>query len=319
LGSPEALQLFIFSSQLIRLSKSGITKMGINFQIRPADIAKSPIVYNSYRYSAANSIRDAGNSTRFGSIVAGKYSFDCSGFVSRILIDSGYQVTKFSTGEVVGSNGELKAGASTWQAKVASSDIKPGNLLYFPDHVGIVVSYDASTGKGIFRSSTTSKGIKDDEFDINLGWKQSASSYKPIVFATRVTAELSDRSDKFGPVDPTKFPTLIASPSLADVSNQNGGQWLNYLATGWESGGDVSAVNSKGALGYYQMMEKKGALTAIGLTDSNGNWLGKTVNGKILAKRSDFLGDKAVQDWAGKNWGQVSNLNPFETPAASGV
>jgi hypothetical protein len=128
------------------------------------------ILYNSYRFSAANSARVSIAGKNSGQYTTdGRFGFDCSGFVNYVLRNSGYAVGYLPTSATFDAQKDLTNAAAEWQTAIAAKDVRQGDLVYFNGHVGFVVSFDPTTGSGIFRSSTSSLGVADQPFNINGG------------------------------------------------------------------------------------------------------------------------------------------------------
>lgn len=262
-------------------------------------ISSSPIVYNSYRFNATNTARVGTAGENRGALTSdGKLGFDCSGFVYYVLKNSGYQVDYLSTSQSMSSAGVLSAAAAQWQTKIDPTQAQAGDLVYFKGHVGIVVSFDSEKGTGVFRSSTTSKGVNDEPFSTGGSsyWGRGDKAFEGF---TRVTAAQDSQQNIWSDTDFTKYPPLQATPSIS--SQKDGSIWLQTMGT-WEatSGtklyGDYAQVNPKtGALGRYQLTPNS-ALLELGYTDSQGNWLGKEVNGVRITSKEALLKNEAAQD-----------------------
>ncbi|MGI0035303.1 MAG: hypothetical protein ACRD98_05495, partial [Nitrososphaera sp.] len=268
----------------------------------------SDILYNSYRFSAANSARvDVAGSNRGQLTADGRYGFDCSGFLTFVLNKSGYGVSDgFSTGAIMASKGQLSSAGQQWQKSIDTADVKSGDLVWFSGHAGIVVSFDASTGKGIFRSSTGAnsdgKGVADAEFSVGAEGKTYwGGGSKPFFGFTRVTKAYDQDQDIWKGSDTNKFPALEPAPilsasGLASTAYQN--SWLTQMQM-WEAGGDerYNLVNKSGtAFGAYQM--QRNALQAIDWMDAQGNWK----EGRSL---DQFLKTPALQDQAARLYAEV--------------
>jgi hypothetical protein len=255
-------------------------------------ISSSNLLYNSYRFNPTNSARREVSGQNNGQpTFDGRYGFDCSGFVNYLLNKGGYAVgAQLATSATVNSKGVLSPAGAQWQSKIDASAAKPGDLVYFQGHVGIVVSFNATTGKGVYRSSTTSKGIIDDVFDTAHGWYG-----KPFEAFTRVTVAYDRSEDTLGAgTDTSKYPPLaplLAASSMPD----NGTRWLDTMFT-WESQskGGYSAENGK-ALGRYQLQTNT-ALKELKYTNADGSWTGKEVSGVAMTSKEVFLKSTTAQD-----------------------
>lgn len=123
-----------------------------------ANISSSKILYNSYRFSGANTARVEGGK---GELTKdGRMGFDCSGYVDLLLKKGGYSIGNYMPTASIWVDDTVEYPALTkeaakWQTTITDySKVKPGDLAYFGSHVGIVVSYDPVKEMGIFRSST---------------------------------------------------------------------------------------------------------------------------------------------------------------------
>lgn len=133
---------------------------------------QAKVLYNSYRFSAANSARVDIVGMNRGQISSdGRFGFDCSGFVHCVFKESGFAVPAFSTRDVMTSAGGLSSSGESWQQKLDPADVRSGDLVWFSGHVGFVVRFDPEKGVGVFRSSTGSnnegKGVEDIDFSVS--------------------------------------------------------------------------------------------------------------------------------------------------------
>lgn len=119
----------------------------------------SDIARNCSRYGTGNTKRsDFPNPHNGEAIQKNIIGFDCSGFVCHVLIESGYRVDYEST------HGLLKSKAFS---DVTSEKVKPGDIILFNGHVGVVIDYDHanSLGKFIHMSGQKNRGeIKTSYF-----------------------------------------------------------------------------------------------------------------------------------------------------------
>ena len=272
----------------------------------------SNYLYNSYRFSAANSARvDVAGQNRGQITLDGKFGFDCSGFLWYALKNSGYDVGDgFSTSSIMASKGQLSTAGQQWQTSVAAADVKSGDLVWFNGHAGLVVSFDATTGKGVFRSSTGSnnsgRGVMDAEFSTSPVAGISCGKDKAFFGFTRVNEDTYRQgADVWQGTDTTKFPSLEPAPILSNLglaSTVYQAGWFTQMAT-WESNGaknkgyDAFNVSGggQGAFGKYQMRQL--ALKSVGLMDEQGNWVGTS--------KEDFLKNPAMQEKAARDYAAV--------------
>ena len=114
----------------------------------------SDILKNATRYNATNSSRIDGAGKNTGSVRSADGSqirFDCSGLVYHVLRESGYNVP-YDSSSVMADVNTFKG---NWATPVTNPDsVLPGTLVYFNGHVGIVSTYDSTTGRGTFLSMT---------------------------------------------------------------------------------------------------------------------------------------------------------------------
>jgi len=99
-----------------------------------------------------------------GTTVTGP-TIDCSNFVYQVMLSAGYKVDNTSAQDSSSSFIDIVNGTqlSLSYTKVSSfSDVQPGDVIVFDSgndqHVGIVQSYDPSTGIGTFMGSQSSTG-----------------------------------------------------------------------------------------------------------------------------------------------------------------
>ncbi|WP_460597344.1 NlpC/P60 family protein [Geomonas sp. Red276] len=112
----------------------------------------SDIAQNSQRYGTGNTRRSDLPNPHNGEVVeTGVLGFDCSGFVCHVLIESGYRLDYEST------RGLISCSAFD---KTEPEDVRPGDIILFSGHVGIVVEYDhqRSLGRFIHMSGRNNKG-----------------------------------------------------------------------------------------------------------------------------------------------------------------
>ena len=126
----------------------------------------SDILSNASRYNTSNSTRVDGAGKNAGNIRSddgSKIRFDCSGLVYHVLRESGYNVP-YSTSSAMSDSRSFKG---DWATPVdARSQVPAGTLVYFNGHVGIVRTYDPTTGIGTFLSMTGTNNegrVKPDE------------------------------------------------------------------------------------------------------------------------------------------------------------
>ena len=283
----------------------------------------SNFLYNSYRFSAANTSRvDVAGQNRGQLTSDGRYGFDCSGFLWHVLKKSGYDIgVPFDTRSIMASKGVLSDQGKQWQESINSADVRAGDLVWFSGHAGIVVSFDPMTGKGVFRSSTggnnEGRGVMDAEFSVDpakgIYW---GGGGRPFFGFTRVTARVDPEADKWSGADTSKFPALEPAPVLSSAglsSDAYQNSWFAQMAN-WESIGKANtgygAYNSDGgglgAFGKYQL--RQGALYEVGLMDKQGNWIG-TSKEQFLS--SPATQEKAARDYADILESQLTNLDAW--------
>jgi hypothetical protein len=102
----------------------------------------SDILQNAQRYGVTNTKRSDSPKSHNGQILEKNViGFDCSGFVTHVIIESGYRIDYHPTG------GFLKSKAFT---DIPPSSAQPSDIIMFNGHVGIVVEYDHSKFLGRF-------------------------------------------------------------------------------------------------------------------------------------------------------------------------
>jgi hypothetical protein len=119
----------------------------------------SDILSNASRYNTSNSTRVDGAGKNAGNTRSddgSKIRFDCSGLVYHVLRESGYNVP-YSTSSAMS---DAQTFRGDWATPMdAKSHVPPGTLVYFNGHVGIVRTYDPTTGMGTFLSMTGSNNV----------------------------------------------------------------------------------------------------------------------------------------------------------------
>ena len=278
----------------------------------------SNILRNAYRLTPKNTYRNdrlnlGANNTNSG----GKIGFDCSGFVWYVLNQSGYKIPYFNTSAAHSANGLIGKGAE-YLNQVDKKDAKPGDLVYFGGHVGVVTEFDPATGKGKFYSMTGSptKGgeLREDSFDTQgrsgdwgtVGVFQGFARPDARHYDAKRDVYRNDPNDSstWTPSQ-ARPPELVFAPagsssgvsSFADTlgrleSNANGG-YGSYSVDA-----KVAGTDGIGALGRYGA--RKPGLTEAGLMDTNGNWAGTWVgpSGRTysVSSTADFLSNPALQE-----------------------
>jgi hypothetical protein len=120
----------------------------------------SDIITNANRYNTGNTFRsDSTGSTR-GNVrnsTGTAIGFDCSGLVYHVLRESGYNVP-YATSAVM-TNPATFDGSWATVVNPEAATVKPGTLVYFSGHVGIVQSYDPVTKTGEFLSMAGGNNI----------------------------------------------------------------------------------------------------------------------------------------------------------------
>ncbi len=124
----------------------------------------SDIAQNALRYNMTNTKRSDPPNPHNGEIVVKQENggniigFDCSGFVCHVTIESGYRINYEST------RGLASSKAFT---TVSKDNARPGDIILFSGHVGIITEYDSTTSLGRFihmSGSDNEGGIKINYF-----------------------------------------------------------------------------------------------------------------------------------------------------------
>lgn len=122
----------------------------------------SDIAQNALRYGENNTKRsdypNPHNGEIFDKNIVG---FDCSGFVCHIIIESGFRIDYGNTSVLLQSKAFMNV---TYEA------VKPGDIILFNGHVGIVLEYDNSKYLGRFihmRGKNNIGGIQKSYFISN--------------------------------------------------------------------------------------------------------------------------------------------------------
>ncbi|MCZ8227631.1 MAG: NlpC/P60 family protein, partial [Burkholderiaceae bacterium] len=212
----------------------------------------SDIIKNANRYNTSNTFRsDGGGQTRgnYRKNDGASIGFDCSGLVYHILRESGYDVPYAPSSVMVSA--QIFSG--NWATPVNSevTPIRPGTLVYFNGHVGIVQSYDANAKTGKFLSMTGSNNvglIKPDELfttdpkKIDIYWG-GQRSYKGFA---EVDPNLYDRAldQHANGANPDKAVFNIPEAANAGFITlpNNGGFSINKSATDISTRADVLAA-----------------------------------------------------------------------------
>ena len=129
-----------------------------------SDVAKNALRY----YGITNAIRSDAPNPHNGQVV-GKLSdgsailgFDCSGFFCHVMIESGYRINYEPC------DGYLKSASFE---TISENELKPGDMILFTGHIGIVTEYDhaSSIGRFIHMSGSNNIGsIKISYFVTNI-------------------------------------------------------------------------------------------------------------------------------------------------------
>lgn len=265
------------------------------------------LLYNAYRFSAANSARVDIPGQQQGQLTGdGRYGFDCSGFVYYLLKRGGYKLDDYLnvSGMINQSNGSLTAAAAKWQTPINTDQARAGDLVYFEGHVGIVVAYNPETGMGIYRSSTSGYGVTDQPFSTVPGPTWWGTKKQFVAFTRIDETKYDNDADTWKNSYGNTMPALQAAPAIPSANNPNpsayANSWLTqtaYLESRGQANRGYDAINNtvnkagvitNTALGKYQVMEKGGALTALGYTDKQGNWL--------IGSREEFLANPSWQE-----------------------
>jgi Ca2+-binding RTX toxin-like protein/subtilisin-like proprotein convertase family protein len=288
----------------------------------------SDILYNSYRFTGANSARIDQPGSNRGQITSdGRFGFDCSGFLYYVLTHSGYNIGDYlNTAAIITRAGTLTTAGANWQTTTSTAAMKPGDLVYFTGHVGIVVSYDASTQTGVFRSSTTSKGVVDALFTTNpnntsrsIYWGENRTGKSFLAATSILQSKFVSANDKWATTGPQPaIPPLEQAPVLTGSNANQANNWLGIMAT-IESTGNPSETKIQTrngvvthALGLFQMTIE-GGLAATGYTDGK-NWLGKDG----ISSQSAFLNSPDIQRKAAAAY--LDNLRTeLKKPTADGT
>lgn len=161
----------------------------------------SDIITNANRYNTGNTFRsDSTGSTR-GNVrnsTGTAIGFDCSGLVYHVLRESGYNVP-YATSAVM-TNPATFDGSWASVVNPETATVKPGTLVYFSGHVGIVQSYDPVTKTGEFLSMAGGNNIgklkptepftTDEKINPGIHWGGS-TTFKGFA---EVKPELYDRT-----------------------------------------------------------------------------------------------------------------------------
>jgi len=123
---------------------------------------------------------------------------DCSHLLHRVLKDSGCTVKYLTTGTL---NDDENEDRNKYYDKIDdNSKMKPGDIILFEKHVGIVESYDPKTRTGKFFGSQTSTGPASTDFGPGTikGWNKSFNILRPKPQYCPKTSSLrdDDASDK---------------------------------------------------------------------------------------------------------------------------
>lgn len=249
------------------------------------------ILFNSYRFNGGNSYRsDVQGQTNGFADSNGKLGFDCSGLVNYLLNHGGYNIgPQAGTRDTVSAPGTLTTTGAKWQSIVTANNARPGDLVYFDGHVGVVVSFNADTGHGVFRSSTSSRGVVDAEFSTSPVQGMTWGYTKHFWAFTRVTASYDQSRDKWA----NTYNTVV--PEIEPGQHQPDAWWARLAQI--ESSNRADLVNAGGYMGLYQMGPKS-SLAALGYTDAQGNWLNKDgVTRSDFLKNVNGIQDKAARDY----------------------
>jgi cell wall-associated NlpC family hydrolase len=164
----------------------------------------SDIVQNALRYNSANTDRSDPPNPHNGQEVGKQddgqsiIGFDCSGFVCHVMIESGYRIDYESTGGLSNSKAF---------SDVATNEARPGDIILFSGHVGIVIEYDSNTGVGKFihMRGSNNDGVITQSYFINTKpkSKQLDPNGKPFYYG------ISRKINKFRRINTDRYSTEV--------------------------------------------------------------------------------------------------------------
>jgi len=151
----------------------------------------SDISQNATRYDTSNTQRVDTIVKNNGQVYSGsgnttKIGFDCSGYFYHVMRESGYGIERLTASGYQKSNKFYD---------VSSSNIRPGDMINFGNHIGIVTSYDPETGLGKFkhmRGSNNKGSLKESEFSTNPEIPRYYGTNRPIKAIRRVNEDNYD-------------------------------------------------------------------------------------------------------------------------------
>jgi hypothetical protein len=150
----------------------------------------------------------------------------CNVLVYEAMLAAGYNVKYATTSTFIGGGAES-------YSKIDFNDksnIKAGQVLYFPGHVGIVKEFDPITGKGVFYGAQTSTGPAEAQFqmpvegiakDPNISWGNKKGMEVFGVFEPNDSAYDPDGAARvLKSIDEKRAPLLDAMETVRSGANQ---------------------------------------------------------------------------------------------------
>lgn len=196
----------------------------------------SDILQNANLYTPTNTARVDVGGQNAGQTVAGQsgvVGFDCSGYYYHVMRESGYDISHMST--------SAYAQSSAIQ-DVANADVRPGDTVFFEGHMGFVVSYNAVTQTGIYRSMTGSHNngtLKDSPFSTtNLPAANNGPQYWGV--SESASGNTGKSFMGFGRIDPSTY-----KPELDLHKDGNQNPVLHPLDVAPQSEPTIDAINAK--------------------------------------------------------------------------
>lgn len=96
---------------------------------------------------------------------------DCSHLVNEMLRSAGYDIRYQTTRELANSK---------YFEVVSADDVRPGDLILWNGHVGVVESYNVKSGEGTFFGSQSSTGPASASFGGSAYWKEPQKFLRPL-------------------------------------------------------------------------------------------------------------------------------------------
>ena len=144
---------------------------------------------NDYDYGwGANGSSDTDNPKN------GYIDIDCSHLISNVLREAGYNVGYMTTGQL---NSDM---SQKYYDRITSADqIKPGDVIVFMGHAGIVESYDPTTKTGtFFHSEGYADGPTTSPFTLNSDSNTSGYYYGDEISVTEILRPKQSGSPEAG-------------------------------------------------------------------------------------------------------------------------